>query len=220
MIAELFPHLYDVHGRKVFRPGRSEQRTGFRPTFPMARNLTQPLKCRCSTLDEIREFLLTCRRSDADPFAKRDYWQPPEELEKTRTGDCVDLALWTWRQLLEMGYAARFTGGKAGRYGEGHAWVTFEKDGKFYLLEPQLSLLGLRMPRISTLRYHPTTSVAWDGEKISYYAHEKRDTEPPLRILPGLVWEWIAIWIPFWARTIPRILIAIARRIPLGRIRR
>jgi hypothetical protein len=31
------------------------------------------------------------------------------------------------------------TGGQAGKLREGHAWVTFEKDGRFYLLEPRLA---------------------------------------------------------------------------------
>jgi len=214
MIAELDPELYDVQGRKVLRPGRSERRSGFRPTFPMGRNLTQPLKHPCSNFAEMRKFLSMCRGSKGsrrDP--KRQYWQPPEEFEETRTGNCVDFGLWAWRQLLAMGYNARFAVGKSGKFGEGHAWVTFEKDRKFYLLEPQFWPLGLRMPRISTLRYHPMTSVAWDGEKVSYYAHEDRKTEPPFRKLPALVGEWLFIWTRFWIRVIPRIPLGLTRRI-------
>lgn len=160
----------------------------------------------------MRKFLATCRYSKP-PHGEKDYWQAPEEFEETKTGDCVHFALWAWRQVLGMGYSARFSGGRAGRFGEGHAWVTFEKDGKHYLVEPQAWPLGLRLPRLSTLRYHPTTSVAWDGEKVSYYAHEQRNTNPPLGKVPGLVGEWLSIWIRFWTRVICRIPLALARRI-------
>ncbi len=143
---------------------------------------------------------------------RRDHWQPPEDFEKTKTGDCVDFGLWAWRQVLAMGYPARFVGGKSGKFGEGHAWVTFEKDGKHFLLEPQMRILGLRMPRIATLRYHPRVSVAWDGKKILYFEHEDRSTEPPLREVPGLVAEWLWIWSRFWMRFSYRFPLTLARR--------
>ena len=129
---------------------------------------------------------------------KRDYWQPPEQFETRKGGDCVDFSLWAWRQLLAMGYPARFVGGKEGKLGEGHAWVVFEKDGKSFLLEPQYWALGLKMPRLSTLRYHPKFSVAWDGHRIQYFEHEDRKNEIMLRRLPGLVAEWLWIWTRFW----------------------
>jgi hypothetical protein len=213
MIAELFPQFYDIQGRKVLRPGLSQRRKGFRPTYPMGRNLTQPLKHPCKDFVEMRNFLRTCRAVDASQIEKRDYWQPPEEFEVNRKGDCVDFALWAWRQVLVMGYPARFAGGSAGKFGSGHAWVTFEKDGKIFLLEPQRWYLGLKTPRLSTLRYHPTTSVAWDGKKISYFVHEERNTDPPIRMLPSLIWEWIRIRGRFWAWVLPRLPLAIARKI-------
>jgi hypothetical protein len=142
------------------------------------------LKYKCSDFEEMRRFLATCRVADTHREDKGDYWQPPEEFELTRKGDCVDFALWSWRQLLQMGYDARFAGGKAGRLGGGHAWVTYEHNGRAYLLEPQMWAAGSRMPRIYTLRYHPTVSVSWDGEKVSYYEHEKRRTDPPMWMVP------------------------------------
>lgn len=215
MITELIPEFYDIQGHKQFRPGREQRRAGFRPTSPMGRNLTQPLKVRCANLEELRQFLRTCRyRPDVRRHRKDryDHWQPPEEFETSRTGDCVDFALWVWRQLLDMGYVARFAAGKSGKFGEGHAWVTFERDGKFYLVEPHLWPLGLRMPQLSTLRYHPLTSVGWDGKKITYYEHEERRVEPSFSILPRLVAEWLYLYGRFWLRVIPRIPLALARK--------
>lgn len=219
MIAEIFPEFYDIRGRKSFRPGGSQRRAGFRPTFPIGRNFTQPLKFQARDLAEMRKFLVSCRYSKRRAEAETDYWQPPEEFEQTRTGDCVDFALWVWRQVVGMGYEARFVGGRAGKYGAGHAWVTFEKDGRSYLLEPQLRFVGLRMPRVSTLRYHPLTSVTWNGRKASFYQHEERRSDPPLSLVPALVGEWLQIWFRFWRRTLPLIVVGLVRRVFLGKLR-
>jgi len=217
MIAEIFPEFYDVHGHKVFDPGTRGRKIGFRPTFPLGRYLTHPLKTQCKDFAELRRFLLTCRYRDMSEGKKRDHWQPPEEFEQTRMGDCADFSLWAWRQVVVMGWPARFVVGKAGKFEGGHAWVVFEKDSKWFLLEPQRRIIGLRMPRISTLRYHPKVSAAWDGHKILYFEHEDLDTDPRLRYLPGLVWEWLSIWTRFWIRVIPRLPVFLARRVVFRR---
>jgi Transglutaminase-like superfamily len=115
---------------------------------------------------------------------------PPEEFERARKGDCEDFALYAWRQVQSFGYPTRFVGGKNGRYGEGHAWVTFEQDGKTFLLEPQASAAGPRLPRLSTLAYKPDVSVEWDGEKVHFYFHKERKFTLPAVQLPSLVLEW------------------------------
>jgi hypothetical protein len=104
-------------------------------------------------------------------------------------------------------------GGKAGKFGAGHAWVVFKKDGTWFLLEPQLWLLGLRMPRISTLRYHPKVSMAWEHNKILYFEHEDRNTDPPIRRLPALLAEWFQIWGKFWIRLGYRFPVLLTRRL-------
>ena len=167
----------------------------------------------------MRRFLSSCRGSNVPHSKKYDYWQPPEEFEIRKAGDCVDFGLWAWRQVLAMGYPARFVGGKEGKLGAGHAWVTFEKNGKFFLLEPQRWPLGLKLPRLSALRYHPKFSVAWDGHKIQYFEHDDRENEPRLRRLPGLVAEWLWIWGRFWAWFAYRFPIIATRRV-IARFRR
>lgn len=174
MIAEILPESYDVAGRKVFRPD-SRRHSGFQPTFPVGRYLSQPLKHPCKDFIELRRFLAHCEYvSDKEQFGKRDHWQAPELFEESKKGDCEDFALWSWRQLLEMNYAARFVVGRAGRYGDGHAWVTFEKDGKHYLLESLGWAFGLTLPRLSVIRYKPKFSVGWDGKNVSYFEHEDK----------------------------------------------
>ncbi len=154
--------------------------------------LSQPLKVVCRNMDEIHAFLCTCRYvSDQEQFGVRDHWMAPEEFEKVRRGDCDDFALWTWRQLIGLGYAARFVVGSAGRYGSGHAWVTFEVRGKTFVVEPLLARVGGRFPRLAILRYKPVISDESCGSHVKFFEHSRRRIEPPFRVVAPLVPEWL-----------------------------
>jgi hypothetical protein len=142
----------------------------------------------------------TSANSEKEQFGEADYWLPPDEFEKTKKGDCEDFALWAWRQILHMQYPARFVAGSAGRYGEGHAWVTFFKGGKWYLLEPLARAAGAVLPQLSIATYKPKFSMAWDGKDISYYAHKDLHFNVTPQRIPGLVFEWIIYWTLFWLR--------------------
>jgi hypothetical protein len=218
MIAEIIPEAYDATGHQVSQP--FHRRRGPHPTFPMGRYVTQALTVKCATMHEVRKFLASCRYvSDKELFGKKDYWQPPEEFERRRKGDCEDFALWTWRQLLSMGYDARFVGGRCGRYSEGHAWVEYFQDGKFFLLEPLDRLLGATLPRLSTLSYVPTVSVSWDGKTLRYYSHKKPEPWLGWRVLVPLVPDYLVFWTWLWLKVflhLPLIAWKIFRR-RLGR---
>jgi hypothetical protein len=193
MIAEVIPEAYDAKGRKVLRPDL--RRHKLHPTFPMGRYVSQPLAVQCKTIRDIRTFLAACRYvSDEELFGKRDYWQPPEDFERIRKGDCEDFSLWTWRQFLALGYDARVVFGRHGRFGTGHAWVTFEDQGRTFLVEPQYRRVGDTFPRLSTLQYHPELSVKWDGGKISFYSHADRKSGLRVRKLAPLALEWAIVW--------------------------
>jgi hypothetical protein len=197
MIAEIFPEAYDTEGRSTFRPDQ-KRRSRFPSTLPFGSYVSQPLTVKCNSLEDLRIFLSRCRYvSDEEQFGKKDYWMLPQDFEQSRKGDCEDFSLYAWRQLSEMGYKARFVGGKHGRYGEGHAWVTFENEGKTFLLEPQASLLGPRLPRLSTLAYDPAVSAEWDGKKAHFFLHKERKFTPPARQIPGLVMEWVYLHVRF-----------------------
>lgn len=212
LIAQILSESYDIAGRKVFRPD-SRRHSGFRPTFPIGRFLSQPLKHSYSSLEEVRKFLAACKYvSDQEQFGEEDYWQPPEQFEENKKGDCEDFALWTWRQLLQLNYQARFVMGTSGRYGDGHAWVTFEKEGKGYLLEPLSWPVGLSLPRLSVVRYKPKFSVAWDGHKVFYYEHEDRKFKASIRQISSMVLEWMFFWSRFWVKLPVAILRRLKRR--------
>lgn len=170
---------------------------------------------------EVRKFLASCEYvSDKELFGKKDYWQPPEEFEKRRKGDCEDFALWTWRQLLSMGYDARFIGGASGRYGEGHAWVEFFQDGKCFLVEPQLCRVGDAVPRLSSIRYVPKVSVSWNGNTLRYFSHKRPEHQLRWQMLVPLVAEYVIFWAWVWLRILlrlPQIAWRILRRSLLQR---
>jgi hypothetical protein len=115
-----------------------------------------------------------------------------------------DIRFWTWRQLLSMGCDARVVFGRAGRYGAGHAWVMFFENGRCFLVEPTLRSVGETMPRLSTIKYKPGFSVAWNGKSLSYYAHKDRDAQLGWRQLLPLVPEWTFFWGWFWLVRISR----------------
>jgi hypothetical protein len=180
----------------------------------MRRYVTHSLTVKCESLFDIRKFLTTCRYvSDKEQFGKNDYWQPPEEFEQTRKGDCDCFALWTWREVMALGYEARFVIGRAGRYRQGHAWVQFSKDGKDFLLEPTAARAGNTIPRLSTLRYHPKFSVAWNGTDIAFYSHNDRGHEPPFSMLIAFVPDWLIFWLWIWVKRIVLLPLNVARRL-------
>jgi len=204
VIAEIIPEAYDATGRQVSQPFL--RRKGPHPTFPMGRYVSQPLSVKCKTIQEVRQFLSGCEYvSDKELFDKNDYWQPPEEFEQRKKGDCEDFALWTWRQLLQLGYDARFVGGSCGRYGEGHAWVEYFQDGKCFLVEPLFRKIDGTMPRLSTLRYAPKVSVSWDDKTLRYFAHKDRTSPSDWRLLSPLVWEYLLFWSGFWLKNFYRL---------------
>jgi hypothetical protein len=191
MIAELFPQAYDTEGRPTFRPDQ-KRRSRFPSTFPFGSYVSQPLTVKCNSIEDLRAFLRKCRYvSDEEQFDKKDYWMPPQEFELPRKGDCEDFSLYAWRQLLEMGYKARFVGGTVGDSLLGHAWATFLKDGKHFLLEPQNRYIGLKTPRLDALRYKPNISAEWDGKQAHFFVHQERTFVPPVTQIPLLVLEWV-----------------------------
>lgn len=204
MIAEVVPEAYDANGRQVSEP--FHRRRGPHASFPMGRYISQPLTVSCATMQDVRSFLCGCKYvSDKELFDKEDYWQPPDEFERRKQGDCEDFALWTWRQLLIMGYDARFIGGRCGRYGAGHAWVEYRENNRWFLVEPLYCRISDRMPRLSTLRYEPKLSVSWDGKTLRYFAHKKPETPLAWSVLAPLVREYALFWTKFWVKNFYRL---------------
>jgi hypothetical protein len=95
---------------------------------------------------------------------EEDHWQLPGETESLGTGDCEDLAIWLYYQLLEEGLSnVRLTLGLAG--GERktmHAWVSWYERGRIYILDPS-----------RTEGIYPSTSselISYDPKYSFYFA--------------------------------------------------
>jgi hypothetical protein len=205
LIAEILPSIYDVAGTAVGTPTTRKRKRLFHGTFPPGRYVSQPLSKQCSSIEELRRFLSKCKYvSDEEQFGTSDYWVPPDEFEKRKKGDCEDFALWTWRQLMNMGYRARYVVGGSGKYGEGHAWVTIEEDGKHFIVEPLAWYVGCTLPRLSVARYEPEGSVEWDGQELRYFIHQNPESSLPILEFVPLVGEWLLFWAWFWLRFVCR----------------
>lgn len=109
----------------------------------MGRYVSRPLTVQCKTLEEVRQFLRGCRgATDQELFGQEDYWQPPEEFEERKAGDCEDFSLWTWRQMLAIGLDARVVFGRHGRHRIGHAWVMFFRRANAFWSSPNSAVSG------------------------------------------------------------------------------
>ncbi len=208
MLAEIIEDAYDVHGRLLAQSPAGRRRRVFHPTYPIKRFLTQPLQEHCASLEDVRQFLCGCEYiSDREQFQRGDYWMPPEEFERVRQGDCEDHALWAWRQLLALDVPCRFVVGRSGRYGQGHAWLTVQKDGRHFLMECQRPFLTSRLPRLSTVRYKPEISVQLDGEHVKYFEHEQKAYDPALGEAFALAVEWFTFWIGLSGKVVLKLLL-------------
>lgn len=198
MFIEINPGFYDVAGRKSYRPHLKKNLPP--PTFPFGRYISRPLTVHCKSREEVRSFLRSCKQaSDEETFGKKEYWLPPDEFEKLKKGDCDDFALWTWRQLVDMGYRARFVAGRFGRYRAGHAWVTFTDRDRSFIADGTRSPAGLELPQFHVLAYEPIYSVEWNGKDIAFYSHQKKPAPGLTEVLP-LLPPYVWFWTRFWAR--------------------
>jgi hypothetical protein len=143
--------------------GQRLRRAHLGNTHPWNRYFNHPLMYYASTIQDVSSSLVTCRyRRDQETRSQRDFWEPPDEFERRRSGDCEDHALWAWRQLTELGYRARLV------LGARHAWVQIYVNGRCYLMEATFKR-GLG-PKPN--HYRPAWSVERTGEKkFAFFAH-------------------------------------------------
>lgn len=193
MIGEIDPRAYDCEGRQTLLPDKKSLH--FRPTHVMGSYLGGELTVSCDGLADVQRFLRSCRYvSDPEQFGVRDYWSHPRDFERSRQGDCDCFALWTWRQLLEMGYPARFVLGRVG-YGRWfHAWVTFSEGGTHYLVEATAARRK-RLSRMTTLMYEPVISVGYEDGRLIYRQHRERDYRPTPVETVAIVAEWVPLFL-------------------------
>ncbi len=131
-----------------------------------------------ATVAEICHWLKQCRYvSDHEQFNARDHWLHPVEFETTRQGDCEDHALWAWRKLVKLGIPAEFVVGEAkwadDHPTEAHAWVTFTRDGRAYLLEATAKTKMIYPLETTANLYHPWYSIDQDFQTYQHNRYVK-----------------------------------------------
>lgn len=115
-------------------------------------------------VSDICDWLRQCQYvHDHVQFNAEDVWLHPLEFEKRQQGDCEDHALWAWRKLEALYYRTEFViGHKESLLGQEslHAWVTFEENGRSYLIETTKKTGNMVFPLKNTRKeYHPLLSV-------------------------------------------------------------
>ena len=114
--------------------------------------------------EQIEAWLRQCKYiRDHVQFEDNDVWIHPVDFEQGRKGDCEDHALWAWRKLIKLNYSAEFVVGYVqNHFGDDgyHAWVTFEENGRNYLLEATAKKNKMIFPlETQTKKYRPLFSV-------------------------------------------------------------
>ncbi len=172
MICEVLPEIIDCEGTRTSKP-KWKKHWFVNPTYPLGFFIKAKVAQRCDSIEEIRSFLRTCTYvSDEEQFNKEDYWLSPDRFEKLRKGDCEDFSLWTWRQLMQLGYETRLAVGRMGDLGGGHVWVAYKDAGKWFFLEATAAWRKRPYPRLWCRRYQPEISIQWNGKKLEYYEHQ------------------------------------------------
>jgi len=97
--------------------------------------------------------------------------------------------------------------GRSGKYGDCHAWVTYQEKNKHFILEPLLNFTQ-HFPQLSTIKYKPKFSCEWNGEKISYFVHNDQSEEIPSLKLIILSIKWILFWSSFWIKNVSLCIIS------------
>lgn len=127
------------------------------------------------SLDEMQEWLCGCTYArDPELFQEADFWQHPCTFEHLRKGDCEDFALWTWRKLRRLGFAAEFVAGcwqPAGCPPAPHAWVVFAgEDGQARLFDPVVKAPSRMVRPLHEVRaaYLPEVSVDVQLRRYAY----------------------------------------------------
>ena len=153
----------ELPGPAALYEGEKVRRADLGNTHPWNRYFNHPLGYTARSIQEIAAFLRKCEyRHDRETRSHRDFWEPPDEFETRRRGDCEDHAIWAWRQLSDNGHRSRLV------LGARHAWVYVFANDRCYLLEATLK----RGRLWSLRRYQPEWSVErLEDRKFACYAH-------------------------------------------------
>jgi len=114
-----------------------------------------------ASMDRVAELM---REGRAFRYVHSDPYNPmlPAQTASRRAGDCKDKALWLCDQLRDSN--ARFVIGKMKRSSTiSHAWVMWQTEGRWFVLDCTLNWRPIPMEQISKGDYVPLYSFAKSG---------------------------------------------------------
>lgn len=112
-------------------------------------------------MDRVAELM---REGRSFRYVHSDPYNPllPAETARRRSGDCKDKALWLCDQLKDS--SARFVIGKVKRNSKiSHAWVMWQNEGRWFVLDCTLSWKPIPMDSLGKGDYVPLYSYAKTG---------------------------------------------------------
>ncbi len=131
--------------------------------------LNASLRFKSRSLEDVDLWINGCQYvTDQRLFGAPGHWQTPAAMEANRVGDCEDLALWAWVQLIRQGVDARFVIG--GRFSDeiNHAWVQIHRQRRMFVFECTPMGVNLPIDAKSGHEYQPVISV---DKSLSTYVH-------------------------------------------------
>ncbi len=137
---------------------------GYTPYDAYMRPVKRVLSCvpnQKAGMDRVTELM---REGRAFRYVHSDPYNPmpPAETARRRSGDCKDKALWLCDQLKDS--SARFVIGKMKRSSSiSHAWVMWQTEGRWFVLDCTLNWKPIPMDTISKGDYVPLYSYAKSG---------------------------------------------------------
>jgi hypothetical protein len=169
--ARIFSPFYNYEGKRTDDPNEIEL-IRRHSDYPMEFHLYDEINNYFKDIRLLQDFLKECEYiSDEKHFNKKDFWMLAKNFENEKKGDCEDFSLYTWRQLLKMGYKARLVIGFVSKKMNGHAWITAIKDNKAYIVDPTLAKIPLLTPGLVS-RYVPIYSIGIEEDKLVFFRHK------------------------------------------------
>ncbi len=116
------------------------------------------------SMEEARE-LLKKGRSFRYEFDEPYRPQAPAATEQQQAGDCKDKSLWLMDKMDDP--SVQFVVGKARRSStENHAWLLWEKEGRWWILDPTHSREPIAANSVSKSAYLPLYSFSRSGKRV------------------------------------------------------
>lgn len=141
--------------------GFKASRTPYDPYMSPVRHVLSSVAGEEDSLRDVTR-LMRIGRSFRYSFNRPYTAMPPAITERTRSGDCKDKALWLLSRINDA--SARFVIGRASSRSKiSHAWVMWENEGRWWILDCTNNSRPIPADRVGSSRYIPLYSYSKGG---------------------------------------------------------